>query len=85
MPSEDTPQSPRTSRQEWWNQNEVSTDTKDVTDICFHCGHCRDLHTVGQCHAISTWNVPESRTCLCQNPGDYWVKAQIRDIDISKS
>ena len=72
-------------RPEWWTQNDVSLDAKDVTDICFHCGHCRDLHTVGQCHAVSTWNIPDSRECLCQNPSDYWVLAQIKGIDISSA
>jgi hypothetical protein len=28
------------------------------------------------------WNQPESRECLCQNPSDYWVKAQIKGIEI---
>jgi len=76
---------PRPPRKEWWQKNETSVDNLDVTDICFHCGHCRDLHTSAECHAASTWNVPESRECPCQNPGDYWVKAQIKGIDISKT
>ena len=33
--------------------------------------------------AVSTWNQPDSRSCLCQNPSDYWVKAQIIGLDIS--
>jgi len=76
---------PRPPRKEWWQKNDISVESKDVTDICFQCGHCRDYHTVGQCSAMSTWNVPESRECICQNSGDYWVKAQIVGIDISKA
>jgi hypothetical protein len=76
---------PRPPRKEWWQKNAISTDTKDVTDICFHCGHCRDFHTKVECHAMATWNVPDSRECPCQNPSDYWVRAQIIGIDISKA
>lgn len=78
-----TPNTPRPLRAEWWQKNDVSLDPKDVTDLCFHCGHTRDLHTVGQCHAMATWNQPTSRSCLCQNPGTYWVKAQIKGVDIA--